>query len=556
MGGCIAFARLLFVVALFEIIVSGLAAIIAPEPMPLVMRDLATFMRAIYGGVAALLAARFVAHAAYTSAQPFALAATTCFVLAALAGALPFFAVVPAGMDDAFWDALLQLVRVAAFVAGLALSLWTIRSFAQHVGQTGIARTATWLLLPLLACLPTAFQAIDGALVPTLWLGPALAVVLPLALAAAGVIRWDVALWSVLGIAALGGILLFPTPSPLAAAAVGVVGVFALTALTLQAVFFELAMSARNAPSDTVSRTLLRGMMGSLGNDGSRIGDLDPNASRPPDEAAEDAESLARAYRELGIETHKHLVLMDDEPAPPATILPLVPKRVSLEKAPPAPEPEEVRDDGRLAPVVVLPVAWGKVYDGFAWIFGALVARVLLSVFGLLLSAPLGDTLVAVLLFDACAIGSSVCLARGLHPLRNAPLESLRKLGTLAFGLAVAMASVELVGSAMRWQDVRDPFVAGQGLIGLATLATYLVVLMRLNAHLRLPKVQARARGTLVLLAVWSAFLLATAVTTRLAATDLRWLSFPLGFATAAVGLGLWIGILWLTRDTQEALRP
>ena len=248
-------------------------------------------------------------------------------------------------------------------------------------------------------------------------------------------------------------------------------------------------------------------------------------------------------------------MFVDDEPAPPATILPLVPKRVSLVKSSPPDEVAELGDDGRLAAVVVLPVAWGPVYRGFYWIFGALVARVLIAVFGLLLSGPLGDSTVALVLFDLCTIVSSGCLARGLYPLRDAPLESLRKLGTVAFGLAVAMASIELVGGVMR-HTLRDPFVVADALLAVATLAVYLVLLMRLNTHLRVAKVAARARGTIVLLTVWTTFALATAITTRLGATDLRWLSFPLGFATAAVGLGLWIGLLWLTRDTQEALRP
>ena len=102
----------------------------------------------------------------------------------------------------------------------------------------------------------------------------------------------------------------------------------------------------------------------------------------------------------------------------------------------------------------------------------------------------------------------------------------------------------------------RTTLLSVDALLGVMTVAVYLVVVMRLTTHLRQPKLHTRARGSLVLLSFWSLFAAGTAIANHLPSSDLQWLSWPLGFATAAVGLGLWIALLWLTHDTREALRP
>lgn len=582
--------RLLFFAALVEIVAATVRAVVDPNPTPAVLGHLAGFVRMIYAVSGVVMATRFVPLARTFGLQLFAFVAIGFFALSAVFGLAPFLDIVPESMTDDTWDALLQILRAVTFVAGTSMTLLVARAFAQRESQRQIARHLAWTLLPLVACLPVAFQAIDPALVPSPWLGPGLALALPIAMVLVGLMRWDIALWSLLGLLALGSTVMFqPLPGALTLPALAAVGVFLLAAVSTSGALHELAPSFERNSSEGVSRTLLRRLFdGTLGGEGSRVGDLDPDASKPPpDEKAEDAEQLARTYRELGIEPNAKPVVTAEEGVMLAVIQPLVPisrsaprpiaesatpSRVSLAKRDKtsgvvveaeAPSPasiaaSEAADDGRLAPVVVLPVAWTGMYEGLKWCFGAFISRVIVVVFGLMWSSsPLGSLGPAIALFDLGLLASSAAFARGLYLLWRSPLVALRVPATLAAGLGLTLAACDLTLIVLRVVDAdRTALLSADALIGVAAVAGFLVTMMRLNTHLRQPKLRTRARGSLVMLSVWSVFATGTVVANHLPASDLQWLSWPLGFATAAVGMGLWIALLWLTRDTQEALRP
>lgn len=581
MHGCLAFGRLLYAVALVEVVAATVRAIVDPDPSPAVLGHLAGFTRTAYAVLAVLFAGRFVPLARAFGMRSLALGAGTFFALSALAALLPFFAIVPESLDDATWDALLQIVRSITFVAGASMTLLVARALAEREAQPQIARHLAWTLVPLLATVPVAFQAIAPTLLPSPWLGPGLALALPVVMAVVGLMRWDVAVWSLLGLVALGGTVLFqPDPGTLTLPALALTGVLALAAVSASGSLHELAPVFETARSDTISRTLIRRLFdGTLGGESSRVGDLDADASKPPtDEKAEDAEQLARTLRELGIESPARISAMDPLPLP-SVIQPLVPKSRSSarpEITPVNPTPPDSTpatsapvvnidqanhspsDDGRLAPVVVLPVAWTGMDRGLRWCFAAFLARVIVVTFGLMWSSsPLGDLGPAVLLFDLALITSSVVFARGLYLLWHSPIATLRAPATLAITLGTGLVLADLASFVLRTAGLeRTACLAIDALLGIATVAVYLVVLMRLATHLRQPKLRTRARGSLLLLSAWSVFAVGTAIANHLPASDLQWLSWPLGFATAAVGLGLWIALLWLTHDTREALRP
>jgi|GEM_PF-4544202 len=585
MRGCLGVGRLLFFVAVVEIAAATVRAAVEPDPSPAVLVHLAGFVRTLYAITGVVMATRFVPFARTLGVQPFAWVAAGFFGLSALFALAPFFDIVPESMKDETWDALLQIIRAVTFVAGTSMIVLVARAFAQREVQRPVARHLLWTMMPLFACLPVAFQAIDPALVPSPWLGPGLALALPLAMVPAGLMRWDIALWSLLGLLALGSTVLFqPQIGALTLPALAVAGVLVLAAVSTSGALHELAPSFEPNLSEGVSRTLIRRLFdGSLGGESSRVGDLDANASKPPpDEKTADAEHLALTYRELGIEPNAAPVVIADEGVMVAVIQPLVPKsrttprpapestapsRVSLEKHPatiaPQAAPEAARvgaadSDGRLASVVVLPVAWAGTYEGFKWCFGAFIARVIMVVFGLMWSSsPLGSLGPAIALFDLGLLASSLAFARGLYLLWRSPVVTLRAPATLAAALGAALALCDLALIILRVVDAdRTALLSADALIGVAAVATYLVVVMRLTTHLRQPKLHTRARGSLILLSVWTTFATGTVVANHLPASDLQWLSWPLGFATAAVGLGLWIALLWLTRDTQEALHP
>jgi len=575
--GCLAFGRLLFAVALVEIVAATVRAIVEPDPTPVVLGHLAAFTRTVYAVFGVIFAARFVPLARAVGVRSFALTACVFFALSALAALLPFFAVVPESLGDATWDALLQIIRSVCFLAGTSLTLLVARAFAERESQHPIARHLGWTLLPLLTVLPVAFQALDPALVPIPWLGPALALALPAAMVMVGLMRWDIALWSLLGLLALGGTVLFqPSPGVLTLPALAITGVLVLAAVSASGALHELAPCFERTTTDTVSRTLIRRLFdGTLGGEGSRVGDLAAHPSKPPpDEKAEDAEHLERTYRELGIEPRPAPSATTDLPLP-AVIQPLVPmSRTSArpDVGPPvaadAPviglaKPGEAdaaddANDGRLAPVVVLPVAWVGMSNGLRWCFAAFLARVIVVTFGLMWSSsPLGDIDVAVVLFDLSLIASSGVFARGLYHLWHSPIATLRVPATIAVSLGASLALTDLSLVLLRFTTVeRTTLLSVDALLGVLTVTVYLVVVMRLATHLRQPKLHTRARGSLVLLSFWTLFGAGTAIANHLPSSDLQWLSWPLGFATAAVGLGLWIALLWLTHDTREALRP
>ncbi len=562
----ITLGRVFVFVALVEIVAAFTRAVADPDPTPAVLGHLAAVTRAAYATLAALAATRLLPLSRALAVHPFALGAVIAFSLSAALALAPLFALVPTDLDDSTWDALLQILRAVTFVAGACLALLVARTIAARESQPLVARHLTWTTLPILIALPIAFSAIDPALSPTPWLPPLLAFALPPAMVATRLMRWDVALWVVLALVALAATVLFErTPSPFTLPAVALTGALLVSAIAAAGALHELAPSLVAHHADTISRTLIRRLFdGTLRGEGSRVGDLDPAAADtpPPDEAAEDAAHLARTLRELGIEPRPSLPLPPPptEP-PPAVIQPLVPKSRSTPRPAPddAPSASPAPPDEHLAPVLLLPTALTGLHQGLRWCFAAFVARAVVTVFGLLLAAsPLADFAIAVLVFDLALIASSALFVRGLLLMRPAPLAVLARPTLVTFALTALLLTLDLALAASRLAapTVHPALLIADTAVAVAAVAAFLVIVARLGDHLRAPRLRPRARTALTLLSLLSALAAGTAIVGDLPASDLQWLSIPLGLTTALVGLGLWISLLWLTHDARDTLRP
>jgi len=552
MQGCLGLGRLLLAIALFESVAALARAIAEPGPVATALTHFAAVARALLAGTGLVLGGRLRRYARALGLRPFADATRISFGLSALFALLPFFALVPESLGDESWDTLLQLGRLASLTAGVCLSLLLARAFARHEGLLLSARHLAASLLPALVCLPIALQAIDPRLLPSMWLGAGLALLLPWALLLVRLLRWDVACAATLAMLACGGALASgKSPGPLAITAVALSAGLLLAASTGRGALDELASHLGRSHADTVSSTHIRRLFqGTLGGEGSRVGDLDPGAASPSaDEAREDAQHLALVYRELGLDAPTPAARADalppSEDAPSSTIAPLVP----LTREAPRPNGAEV---------IALPSAFGHARTGLRWYFGATVLRALLVGFGLLWSSsPLAEVTAAVVAFDLALLGWGACLAVGLARFRQNPLPAVRAAATLALSLwAIALLTDLLLGLTRFFPEAPRGLLQGvDGLACAASAAAMLVALSRLLEHLQHPKPARRARAMLALLAGATAFATVTSVVSALPESDLRWLAWPLGFATAAISLFLWIAFLWLLQDTRDALR-
>jgi hypothetical protein len=199
--------------------------------------------------------------------------------------------------------------------------------------------------------------------------------------------------------------------------------------------------------------------------------------------------------------------------------------------------------------------------EGLRWCFIALVLRVLVVAFGFMWSAsPLADLLILVILFHLALAASGAFLVRGLLQMRAAPVSADNRptpvplaLALLLLGCDLALVVTALIG------PTPTPLLLADGVVAILAVAALIAVIARLanpaRALIAEPRLAARARNTLALLAAWSALAAATVLFDGNPASDISWLSLPLGITTALVGLGLWIALLWLTHDTREALR-
>jgi len=555
--GALGLGRLLLAAALFELIVAAGRAIIEPEPGPLVLVHFSAIARAAIGVFGAALARGFVPFARALGIAHWAQAATAFFATSALLALLPLFAFVPEALGEATWDALLQVARVTTLVAATASCLLVARVFAERESQPFIARHLRWTIMPLLVCMPVALQAIDPALVPSVWIAPALAIALPWGMALVRLMRWDMAAWTTLAMLAVGGAVGFSgTPGPLVPSAIALAAVALLATIAASGALHELAPQLGARAGEGISRTLIRRLFdGTLGGEGSRVGDIDVEAT-PVDEEADEAEHLARVYRELGISPPRPTPGSAPRPAaeptshptpePPRDMAPLVP--ISRE----AERPRE-------AEVIPLPSAFTAVHEGLRWCFASLVARVLVAVFGFLWSSgPLADVTLALAFFDLALVASSVPLAVGSSRLRRSPAPAARPLDTLAFTLALGLVALDVALAASRHfaPELRPTLLAIDGIVGVLAIGLMLGALARLFASREQIRLARRARGLVALLASWTPIAAAAVAVHTLPEADLNWLSWPLGLTAAAMGLALWIGLLWFVRDGQEATEP
>jgi len=569
----VGFAHLLWWKAIFELIAGAVRAVAEPSATPAVLVDVAAIGRAALAFAGAWIAARSVRYARALGVGHFAVGAVGLMVVGVVAALLPRFDLVPDGMDEAIWDGAFQWIGATAFLGSACLALMVGRAFARRESAPGVARHLGAGIVPLVAALPVAFQAVEPALVGTPWLAPAIALALPGALVFAKVMRWDVALWVMLAVLSVGGAAIFGraeiglTLSAVAMAAVALMG-----AVTAGGALMELPLLLGARDADEVSRTFLRRLYdGTLGGEGSRVGDLVPDsnasggaANAPRSEASEASESLALAYRELGIGTEK--VALREDLVVPEVVAPLVPisrieKRPEVGEAK-APASAQVPASEVRGAVVVLPAAWGEMRAGLGLVFAGVVARVLVVAFGYLLSAsPLADVASIVTLFDVAVLASGVAFALGVAKVRAVPegaadrdrLRAGAGLATLATALVV-LADLALVVTRLALPSERGVVVGVDAALGALATGLVLVTLGRIATSFSLDKLGARARSALFLLSGLATAGVALAIVKRLPSSDLQWLAYPLGVVAIAVGLGLFVSVLWLVRDTSEAL--
>jgi hypothetical protein len=566
----VGFAHLLWWKAIVELIAAAVRAVAEPSATPAVLVDVAAVGRAALAFAGAWIALRAVPYARALGVGHFATGAVGLMGVALVAALLPRFDLVPDGIDEGIWDGAFQWIGATAFLAAACMALFVGRAFAKRESAPLVARHLVRGIIPLVAALPVAFQAVDPALVGTPWLGPGIALALPWALVYAQVMRWDIALWVTLGILSVGGAAIFGRAEiGLTLSAVAMAAVSLMAAVSAGGALTELPGLLGSRNPEEVSRTFLRRLYdGTLGGEGARVGDLVPDSNAaggaqnaPRSEESEASESLALAYRELGIGPEK--LPAREDLVVPEVVAPLVPIS-RIEKRPEAPGPSsaELPVATAVAAVVVLPGAWSAMRAGLRYLFAGVVARVLLVAFGYLLSAsPFADMPSILTLFDVTIAASAVAFAIGSWRLGAIPVgahdrDGLRRLAGLAAGAStlVVLADLALVVTRLEAPGERGLVMGVDAALGAVATGLVLLTLGRLAASFALDKLTQRTRSALMLLAGLTTAGVGLAIVKQLPSSDLQWLAFPLGVVAIAVGLGLFVSLLWILRDTSDAL--
>lgn len=546
-----AFGRWLFFAATIELVAAIVRTIAAPSATPVVLADLAAVSRCVTAIMCAIAMIRFAPLAAVHGLGAHAQTVAGLYFTTAVIPLLRFFDIVPPHLSEPHWDAILIGTYGAAFVLTTLGAAWFVRQLAIARRRLMVAHriaNATFLpfvLLPLLAF------AITPELSPHPAVAAALALATPWLLTCGAGRRLfaDQAAWLTLGLGTALGLAVFFGP-PLLSAGLALAATAAITAFAFISALhlFSDELSGRDAegPSATFLRRLVAGTLGGVG---SRVGDL-PKDSQLPGDESDGEESLALAYRELGIErpAPPNPTLAADLAELPDQLVPFVPK--SRQHGRPH-DPGPIRHD------------WSFARRGLRLFFGATLALTLLTSFSVLFGlTPLG-TMPFALAVHAIALSSIAAISlRGAGLLvRGLPAvapHGLPRLLQLVTGIAVASSLLLAI----------DSFIASSLpaslMTALAFIATYLMLstlLTRLGTALDEPRVTTRART-----AMWLAAALALVTTLRhlvlsLDASDLRWLAWPIGLVTVGVFLALAMVVLWLLKDAESAaerldLRP
>lgn len=557
----LALPRILFFAALVELAAATLRPLFEPSATPVVLSDLAAVSRFAVALAAAVAVNRLRPLAAFHRLGSLAGFAVILYALAAVVPLLRFFAIVPSNITEPLWDSVLIALYGALLVFATVTTLWLYRLVALRRRYHFAAHRLVSSFFPLVIALPVGLSAIDPSIMPHPAIAPALALVTPWLLVPGrgSLMRWDVAAWVTLFLLTAGRLVTLPD-TVLALPGLAIAAVAIIAALAIARPLHEVAdlLSGRetDGPPATFLRRLVAGTMGGAAS--SRIGDLPAHSQLANDSSSD--ESLALAYRELGIEPQPRAVAS----APTTTATTSAPSFNST-SLPPAPSNvvpfiPKSRQQGRPEPESTPPGHdWTGTRSGLHDVFVYTLALTLIVTFGMLLGlSPLAMVPVAQTVFDLILASTSLVALRGvtamlanhppsIEPSYALPLQGARAAFVIALGLSLTSAVSQLAFP----DQVPLRFLAS--LLALFALIAVLVALTRLASPFEEQRLAQRARTAIALVTSLIALLASRNIVSRLDASDLNWLTWPLGLASAGIFVGLAILLLWLFRDAEDA---
>jgi hypothetical protein len=534
-------SRAILALFTFEFL-SALLHIAIPEPHA-VVSDLSAVIRVSFTTL--LVLAAFGLAPVCRGLTLFTRSALGLLIISAIFTLAPFFDIVPLALGDRLWDALLAILRITTLLGALALLLLTAHRMAARLRSLDPGPLRSTPLAFALAY-PVFLASIEPATLPHPLIAPAFALALPLVLAATRVLdRLSAAGLALLALAPLA--LHFTdllAPSALPALAVTALTLAVALPPRLHALTAALSGRSTTGPSPSFIRRII----------GAPVGPPDQRVEDHPDSSsasnATDG-SLDLAYRELGLASHSppSPSPASDNALETAAVLPFIPK-TRPQTAPRLDLPGEV-----VAPPTSSPRAQA---EGLALrlISRSLLARGLLTAFGVVLSAsPLALFPPALLVFDLALLVCSVATLRGLFALRSLTERPLLPHLALALGALLATADLALVVA--RLADLpRLPLLITSAAALIGTLSALLLGLGQVFSAGGETKLSARAGQAIALLLGLGTALAAFAIISALDASDLVWLAWPIGLVASALGLGLWISLLWLLKDAIDVIAP
>lgn len=579
--------RWLFFAALIELVASIVRVVADPSSTPVVLCDLAAVSRTIAAALCGLAALRLTPHAATLGLGGHAQVVTGLFFTTAIVPVMRFFDIVPQNLSEPLWDAILIGVYGASFVIATLAAAWLSRQLAlasKRLTATRRFTTATW---PVVTLFPLVAFAIAPELSPHPAVPASIALLAPwlLTLGDAGRrLRPDQAAGLSLALGTGFGLAIF-LGTPLMTASLALVATALIAAFGLASALHLLhdELTGRDAvgPSATFLRRLVAG---DLGGEGSRVGNL-PEHSRISSDDSDAEESLALAYRELGIDpgsapkdgpANPAATAPSAAPQPvisladlPAGVVPFIPKsrQQGRPDAPGTSSDADTRSESAASRANLTeapkPTAhngstahdWSTARSGVHTLFQSTVALTVYTAFTSLMAlTPLVNEPFALTAHAAGLLLIALFMLRGATRLSALP-DAMSKTPVVALQLALFAtlgAALTLALAPQLQLEVPAALITSLGFC--ASYAALLLLIHRLGAELREPRLTARARSTLALTAALALTTALRFVVQSLDASDLQWLAWPLGLILVALFLALAIGLLWLLKDTETAM--
>lgn len=576
--------RWLFFAALIELVASIVRVLVDPSPTPVVLCDLAAVSRTIAATLCGLAALRLTPYASTFGLGGHAQVVTGLFFTTAIVPLMRFFDIVPQNLSEAVWDAVLVGVYGASFVIATLAAAWLSRQLALASKRLVATRRFATALFPVFILLPLTAFAVAPELSPHPAVPASLALISPwlLTLGDAGRrLRPDQAAGLSLVLAtALGLAIFLGTPlmtASLALVATALISAFGL-ASALHLLHDELTGREATGPSATFLRRLVAG---DLGGEGSRVGNL-PESSRISSDDSDAEESLALAYRELGIDPTSapkdgpinltaptNTSTSSTAPQPlialadlPPGVVPFIPKS-RQQGRPDGPGPDENDAPAVRAGLTAVPHTppntsphdWSTARAGVHAIFQSTIALTVYTAFTSLMAlTPLANEAFALTAHAAGLLVIALLMLRGATRLSALP-DAMSKTPVVALQLALfATLGATLTLALAPQLDLEIPAAFMTALGFCASYAALLILIHRLALALSEPRLATRARSALALIAALALTTTLRFIVQSLDASDLQWLAWPLGLILVALFLALAIGLLWLFKDTETAM--